>query len=129
MSSRIHTAIVGHWDFPGGLLTAAERIVGKQEDVVPISNDNLGVEDLIRRLEKELDLADENLYIFVDLVGGSCFTACRALMGKHPEWVFIAGVSLPMLVTYLNYRARLGSEELLRKTLESGRHGMEQFCV
>ena len=101
MSSRINTAIVGHWDFPGGLLTAAERIVGKQEDVVTVSNDNLGVADVIQLLEQELDSADDEVYVFVDIVGSSCFNASRSLLPAHQRWVLIAGVSLPMLVTYL----------------------------
>lgn len=127
MSSRIHTAIVGHGTFPQGLLSAAEQITGKQEGVVTVSNQGLGTAELTKKLEEVLTEADNAVYVFIDLAGGSCFTACRALMRKHPEWVFITGVGLPMLVTCLNYRARLAGEALIAKTLEAGRRGMERF--
>lgn len=127
MSSRIHTAIVGHGTFPQGLLAAVEQIAGKQEGVVTVSNQGLGTAELTKKLEEVLTEEDNAVYVFIDLAGGSCFTACRALMRKHPEWVLIAGVGLPMFVTYLNYRERLAGEELVAKILEAGRRGMEQF--
>jgi mannose/fructose-specific phosphotransferase system component IIA len=118
---------VGHGAFPQGLLSAVEQIAGKQEGVVTVSNQGLGTTELAKKLEEVLIEADNAVYVFIDLAGSSCFNACRALMRKHPEWVFIAGVGLPMLVTYLNYRTRLAGKALIAKTLEAGRRGMERF--
>ena len=129
MSSRIHTVIVGHGSFPQGLLSAAERIVGKQESVTTVSNLGLGTTELIEKLKKGLTETFNGVYVFIDLVGGSCFTACRELAPQHRDWVFIAGVNLPMLVTYLSYRNRLSGEELLRKTLDAGQRGIQECGV
>lgn len=68
-------------------------------------------------------------YIYIDLVGDSCFTACRALMPDCPKWVFIAGINLPMLVTYLSYRQRLSGEALVQKTPQAGQRGIKQSCT
>jgi PTS system mannose-specific IIA component len=127
LSNRIHTLIVGHGSFPQGLLSAAERIVGKQEGVAAVSNHGLGTTELIEKLKKGSTETQDGVYVFIDLVGGSCFTACRELALERRGWVFIAGVNLPMLVTYLSYRNRLSADALLQKTLEAGRRGMEKF--
>lgn len=119
--------IVGHGDFPQGLFSAAEKIVGKQGGVEIVSNAGLDVTSLIAEINSKLESPERRIFVFVDLIGGSCFTACRALVPKHPDWVFIAGVNLPMLVTYLSYRTRLSGEELLCKTLEAGIRGIKEF--
>lgn len=123
----IHTVIVGHADFPRGILSAAERIVGKQEGITVVSNHGLGASELAGKIEAELGECVGGLYVFVDLVGGSCFNACRSLLPRCPKWVLISGVNLPMIVTYLSYRTRLAGDELLAKTLEAGRRGMAKF--
>jgi len=41
--------------------------------------------------------------------------------------VFIAGVNLSMLVTYLSYRSKLSGKELVKKTLEAGQRGIQNF--
>lgn len=120
-------AVVGHGDFPKGLLSAAERIVGKQEGIVTISNEGLGTEELTRLVRTELDGVTSRIFVFVDLKGGSTYNVCRELMSSHKDWVLIAGVNLPMMLTFLSYRQKLNQEELLGKVLEAGRRGMEKF--
>jgi len=129
LSKTVHTLIVGHGDFPEGLVSAAERIVGTQEGVRVISNKSLDITGLTMKIREELGSCDGEVYVFVDLLGGSCFTACRLLMPEHPHWVCIAGVNLPMLVTYLSYRTRLSGEALLRKTLEAAKRGIEILAL
>jgi len=129
LSSRIHTLIAGHGSFSQGLLAAAEKIVGKQEGVACISNDSMGLADIVEKIKRVLTKANNRVYVFIDLLGGSCFTACSALTSENHSAVFIAGVNLPMLVTYLSYRERLSGEDLLRKTLEAGQRGIERICM
>lgn len=129
MNNGYHAAIIGHALFPQGLLSAAESIVGKQDGVITISNENLGGEDLVGFIEKKLAGCKGSLYIFVDLVGGSTFNACRMLLPVNKEWKLLAGVNLPMLVTYLSYRTRLTGDALFDKTLEAGRRGMDMSCI
>ncbi len=127
MSGCIHTVIAGHGSFPQGLLSAAERIAGRQEGVVIISNDELSAPAFQEKLKQGLTGANNGVYIFIDIAGGSCFTAARSLIPSHPDLVFITGVNLSMLVTYLSYRTRLSGEELLRKTIEAGQRGIQNF--
>lgn len=65
MSSRIHTAIVGHGTFAQGFLSAAEQITGKQEGVVTVSNQGLGTAELAEKLEEVLTEADNAVYVFI----------------------------------------------------------------
>lgn len=127
MSGCVHTVIAGHGSFPQGLLSAAERIVGRQEGVVTISNDELSVQALQEKLKQGLTGVHNRVYIFIDIAGGSCFTAARSLIPSHPDLVFIAGVNLSMLVTYLSYRSKLSGKELVKKTLEAGQRGIQNF--
>lgn len=128
MSSKPHTVIVGHGHFPQGLLEAAQGIVGAaDEGVITISNQGLGLDDLVKRLQTGLDSDTQEVFIFVDLVGGSCFNACRTALVGHPNWVLISGVNLPMIITYLSYRGRLEGEELIGKVLQAGRRGLARF--
>jgi mannose/fructose/sorbose-specific phosphotransferase system IIA component len=119
-----HTIIVGHGSFPQGLLTAAEKILGKQEDILAVSNHGMGVQELSEKLRKGLTGTNNRVYVFIDLIGGSCFTSCRMLTPDHPDLVLISGVNLPMLVTYLTYRNRLSNKDLLAKILEAGCRGI-----
>ncbi len=124
-ASTVHALIVGHGEYPHGLLSAAESIVGKQEGVAVISNRGLGSEELQEKIEAEFGECADGLFVFVDLVGGSCFNACRNLLPRCPGWVLISGANLPMIVTYLSYRNRLAGGALLEKTLEAGRRGID----
>lgn len=126
VSRSLHAVIVGHGSFPQGILTAAEKIVGKQEGILAISNHRLGIEELAAKLREGLTEANNRVYVFIDLVGGSCFASCRMLAPEYPDLVLVSGVNLPMLVTYLTYRTRLSDEDLLAKTLEAGCRGIGQ---
>ncbi|NLI97305.1 PTS mannose transporter subunit IID [bacterium] len=127
MNRLIHAVIIGHAKFAQGMLSAAESIVGRQEGVIAVSNEGLGELEMVRSIEEKLDSYEGDLYVFVDLFGGSSFNACRQLKQKHKGWRLVSGVNLPMLVTYLTYRTRLKGSQLLSKTLESGKRGMEKF--
>jgi mannose/fructose-specific phosphotransferase system component IIA len=74
LSSRIHTAIVGHGTSPQGLLSAAEQIAGKQEGVVTVSNQGLRKAELTEKLEEVLTEADNGVYVFISKLSRA---ACR----------------------------------------------------
>jgi len=123
----IHTAIVGHGIFSQGLLSALEEIIGKQTGVEVISNRKLSAEALSGLISKKLVGAKKGLFVFVDLLGGSCFNVCRSMQKTHGDWIVIAGVNLSMLVTYFNYRLKLSGKELAEKTLKAGMRGIASF--
>ncbi|HET7564763.1 MAG TPA: hypothetical protein VFJ96_07195 [Gemmatimonadaceae bacterium] len=99
--SDTHTAIVvGHSDFATGIIGAVERITGRGDRFVPMSNAGLSAEDIEHRL-RELVAEHHAEVIFTDLAAGSCsIAACRLARGRD-DLLVVTGVNLPTLLAYV----------------------------
>nr|5IM4_F Chain F, Phosphotransferase system, mannose/fructose-specific component IIA [Caldanaerobacter subterraneus subsp. tengcongensis MB4]5IM4_G Chain G, Phosphotransferase system, mannose/fructose-specific component IIA [Caldanaerobacter subterraneus subsp. tengcongensis MB4]5IM4_H Chain H, Phosphotransferase system, mannose/fructose-specific component IIA [Caldanaerobacter subterraneus subsp. tengcongensis MB4]5IM4_I Chain I, Phosphotransferase system, mannose/fructose-specific component IIA [Cal len=120
--------IITHGDFGKGLLSGAEVIIGKQENVHTVGL-NLG--DNIEKVAKEVmriiiaKLAeDKEIIIVVDLFGGSPFNIALEMM-KTFDVKVITGINMPMLVELLTSINVYDTTELLENISKIGKDGIK----
>jgi PTS system mannose-specific IIA component len=123
----IRAVLVTHGRLGAELLRACETILGPQEGVEILSNEGCSLDDLAGDLASRLPEGGERVYMFVDLLGGSCTLACQEVRRTHPEVVCYSGVNLPMILEFLYYRDRVPAQELEARLLEKGRAGIQRL--
>jgi mannose PTS system EIIA component len=117
--------ILTHGNLATSLKDTVEQMMGKQVGMMIISNQGKDPEGLLSRLEELVSKSkSKEIFLFVDLYGGSCWQAAKKFSSKRGDVVLITGVNLPMLVQFLSKRERLDKFELLEKVVESGKGGI-----
>jgi mannose/fructose-specific phosphotransferase system component IIA len=126
--NTIVTFIIAHEDFSSALLHTVEKILGPQKGVFTFSNQQDALPVLSRKILKLLkEQQVEKVVIFVDLKGGSCWNLAGMLCHEHPQAVAIAGVNVPMLVSYFHYRDELPFSDLIDKVILDGSQGISRL--
>ena len=121
--SRLPALLVTHGHVGDALLEAAERIVGKLEDVSVLSNDGLSRDTLTAAVsERVRKFGAQGGLLFVDVAGGSCaqaalLVAAREAPGPTPV---LCGVNLPMLLDFSHHRDTLDARALAERLREKG---------
>lgn len=119
----IGLVVVSHGRFAEELLSAAEHVVGPQENVCSVS---IGPDDdMERRRQDILDAAlrvdsGSGVIILTDMFGGTPSNLAISVMEKAGAEV-IAGVNLPMLIRLASARSEGGLEEAVKSAYEAGR--------
>jgi len=123
--NSIVTFIIAHEDFSSALLRTVEKILGPQKQVFTFSNQQDDLPVLVQRMITIIKKQQaENVVVFVDLKGGSCWNLTGMLHHQYPQLVAIAGVNVPMLVSFFNYQDDLPFEDLINKTILDGGKGI-----
>lgn len=109
-------------------LTAAEHVVGPQENVQPVClgwNDGVvDCGDQIRAAIAKVDTGD-GVVILADMLGGTpCNLATAALDG--PNVAVIAGLNLPMLLKLLTSRSGGDLSAIATAVTETGRKHIQR---
>ncbi|MDF9825873.1 mannose/fructose/sorbose-specific phosphotransferase system IIA component [Breznakia sp. PF5-3] len=106
--------IITHADFASGLKNAVEMISGKQEKLVAIKLlEGEGLPDVVTRIKtvkKELEV--DEAVLFVDMFGATPFNSASVVCAESDDPV-VAGVNLPLLLTFVLNREHMTKEELL----------------
>lgn len=129
----IKIVLITHGNFGQELITSAEMIVGKQDEVSSISiNASDRLVDLEVALKKVIQNAeDANFLILTDMAGGSTCQVCLPLC-QSPNIAVVSGVNLYMLLSALTNRKRLNLPELAQKVINDGKRSIEdiksRFC-
>ena len=120
--------LVTHAALGEELLRTAEGILGPQSDIVVISNAGTSLETLSEKVDSAIAVHREGvIFLFVDLVGGSCSQACLRIRHRHPDTVVFSGVNLPMFLEFLYHRGRVTVTELSERLLAKGREGIQRI--
>jgi PTS system mannose-specific IIA component len=119
--------LITHGLLGGELIRAAETILGKQEGLAALSNREVSLESLEERVRAVVGAGEDPVYLFVDVLGGSCCHAALLLAKRDPRIRVIAGVNLPMLLEFLHHRGRVGEAELEARILQRGREGIRRL--
>jgi len=124
----IQALILAHGQLAEGLLGAVEALAGPQQGVRALSNSGCDLPSIVERAaEAAGTLPAGPLVIFVDLPGGSCNQAGRALLKDHPEWRLVTGVNVPMLVNFFQNRERLALDEVVALMVSRARDGVKSY--
>ena len=117
--------ILSHGNLGNCLKNTVEQMMGKQPGMMVISNRGKDIESLLSKLEGLFSKRkSKEVFLFVDLYGGSCWQAAKRFGSKRDDVVLITGVNLPMLVQFFSKREKLNKFELLEKVVESGKGGI-----
>jgi mannose/fructose-specific phosphotransferase system component IIA len=126
--NSILTFIIAHEDFAAAILRTVEKVLGPQAGVFTFSNQQDSLAILAKKInEKIKEQPADRVVAFVDLKGGSCWNLAGMLHKAMPQMVTIAGVNLPMLVSYFNYRQELPFDDLINKVMTDGTRGIARF--
>ncbi len=115
--------IVTHGNLAIELISVAEHVVGKQNDLVPVC---IGPEDDIERRRNEIIAAvgsadkGQGVAILTDMFGGTPSNLAISVM-KPGKVEVIAGVNVPMLIKLLSLRNGPGLLEAVMGAQEAGR--------
>jgi len=129
----IKIVVITHGNFGQELISSAEMIVGKQEELVAIS---IGASDRLIDLEQALEKimgnsAGKDFLILTDMAGGSTCHVCLPFC-QSPNVAVVSGVNLYMLLSALNNRSHRPLAELAEKVIGDGKRSIEdiksRFC-
>ena len=109
----VSIVLASHGSFAEGIKMSGQMIFGQQDDVVAVTlMPEMGPDDLRAKLLEAIGgLGDQDQVLFlVDLQGGTPWNQISLLLDEegHENWVAVAGLNLPMLVSA--YGARMGAE-------------------
>jgi mannose/fructose-specific phosphotransferase system component IIA len=123
----VRAVLVTHGALGGELVRTAEAILGRQEGVAIVSNEAVSLDGLVETL-RDAAGAPGPVVFLVDLLGGSCCHACRAVRAELGTNAFvITGVNLPMLLEFFYHRDRVTFAELQERLLRKGRDGVQSL--
>ncbi len=121
----VRAVLVTHGELGRELVRTVESIVGPQEEVHFVSNAGASLETLVARVREVIGENGGPAVLFVDLLGGSCGHACRALLAQETASAVVSGVNLPMLLDFFCNRGRVPFDELKQRILQKGRDGVQ----
>jgi mannose/fructose-specific phosphotransferase system component IIA len=118
--------ILAHEDLAFALKNTVEKITGSQHNIFPYSNKVESLPIIVEKISAQMDnLNSEIIFIFVDLVGGSCWSLANMIQKKYPDIFVIGGVNLPMLFSLIINYDSLAAEELINKITEDSKKGIK----
>jgi len=102
MSEPLRGVVVSHADLAQALVDAVEKITGRRDGLLAVSNEGCS-RDALEALVAEA-IGDTPAVVFVDLPSGSCLQASAHYLQTHENVAVVAGVNLAMLVDFLYHR-------------------------
>ena len=116
--------LVTHGDLGEALLRSAHYIYTVEAPVEVLSNTTLDLAGLRTAIERWIDAVGEPSLVMVDFGGGSCGIAARAAAKGRPQVRLVAGVNLPMVLTFLSSHAQLDPDDLVSKMVDRALHAV-----
>jgi mannose/fructose-specific phosphotransferase system component IIA len=118
--------ILAHEDFAESLKSTAEKITGSQPNIFPYSNKIDSLQIIFKKINEQLAIMQSHkIYVFVDLIGGSCWSLANMIVKEHPEIIVIGGVNLPLVISFINNQEKLETESLTQKIIEDSKKGIK----
>ena len=114
--------IATHGSFAGGICTSLEMIAGKNENIYLIE----GYTENSRPVDVQLDSvmesisADDELFIFTDLMGGSITNQLMKLATKKNVFL-VSGLNLPLLLEIILAGEDIPAEDLIESAITNAR--------
>jgi PTS system mannose-specific IIA component len=126
----IDIIIACHGDTATGLLSAAEMICGKQENVITLSlKPGMAAESFGSLLKETVDsLNSKNeIIIFTDLMGGTPSNQALKYFLNNDRIQIVTGVNLPMLIEAIFSSSTTNVEEVVELCTYNGINGIKNL--
>ena len=130
----IDVIVVTHSNVAGHLIEAAERVLGKQQDLIGL---NLHTDDSLINLTAKIadaigqccaqnpDQPIDGILVLTDLFGSTPTNASLAQIRRLNQPIeILTGVNLPMMISALTYRGKMNLKELAEKVMQDGQKGI-----
>jgi mannose/fructose/sorbose-specific phosphotransferase system IIA component len=128
MAETIAVFIIAHEDLAAALLQTAEKIIGPQENVFTYSNTKESLPLLAEKIKKQLqETPAQHVVFFVDMLGGSCWALANMVRKEYPTIAIIAGINLPMLLSFFTNWSELSFTALVKKVRDTGIRGIQSL--
>ena len=122
----INAFILAHEDFAESLKSTAEKIIGSQPNIFPYSNKIDSLQIMFKKINEQIAVLQSNrIYVFVDLIGGSCWSLTNMIAKEHPDIIVVGGVNLPMVISFIINHDKLETEPLTEKIIEDSKKGIK----
>ena len=119
----IHGMVIAHKKAGDALLYALEGIYGSFQNLQGLTNEGCSTKELVDIIREAFSFCLETeVFIFVDVYGGSCWRAAK--LAKLPRCHILSGFNLPMLLSFLNKRDAISFEELSSVMEIDGKRGI-----
>jgi len=119
------TFIVTHEQMALCLQRATEKILGEQKNLFPYTNLEDSLPVLAEKIKKNIEeVKPDQIVFFVDLAGGSCWNLANMIHKQHHNSTIIAGVNMPMLISYFTNLNEFPFNELIEKVIKDGSRGI-----
>jgi PTS system mannose-specific IIA component len=119
------TFILTHEKMAICLQRAVEKILGKQKHLYPYTNLKDSLPVLAEKINQNIaDIQPQQIVCFVDLAGGSCWNLANLIRKQHQQTHIVAGVNLPMLVSYFMNLNEVEFQDLMDKVVKDGSRGI-----
>jgi PTS system mannose-specific IIA component/fructoselysine and glucoselysine-specific PTS system IIA component len=125
MSKNALSFVITHGNLAEALVEVSNLLTSPSVETYTYSNSVKSLDDLSAEISGIIEQHNpDNLVFFVDLMGGSCWMLINRLKQKYPHARLLAGVNIPMLISFqINY-SNLSWDELMEKTLSDGKKGI-----
>ena len=101
--------IVCHSTLAQSLFSVVTSIMGHTDQLVAFSNEDKSLDTLKDEIQTYIDEQHiSKVVFFVDLKGGSCWSASRQILQKI-DAVAISGINVPMLINFLSKKDNYSS--------------------
>jgi len=125
MNSNVFAAIITHGELACALANVAENLMTSEITLHCYSTKILSSEEIINQLEKKItQQKPEKVLLFVDLVGGGCWIIANKIKKNNEHINVLAGVNVPMIVSFLINFKRLEWPSLLEKITADAQKGI-----
>lgn len=121
--------LASHGNLAAGMLSSAEMILGKQENISVICAYLDGEDDVSPRIKKFMDSMspDDSWLIITDLFGGSVNNEFVKYI-SNPQIRIVAGMNLPLVITAMSIADVKNNALEVEKELEEIADSTINFC-
>jgi len=112
--------VTGHGHFPQGIVSAVAQITGLGDQLVALSNIDLGRDEIEAAVRSALDAHGLSV-VFTDLPGGSATLAVRRVMRDRPELTLVTGTNLATLIDFVFCDHGTPAADAARHAADKGR--------
>jgi mannose/fructose-specific phosphotransferase system component IIA len=125
MNEQTLGCLITHGTLACSLKQVCDKLIKPAADIHCFSNQEVTLEEIEAHIKALIEEAKpQQVIIFVDLVGGSCWFSANRLKQEFPHLVIVGGVNVPMLVSFHMNLQRLEWEALIEKILNDAQKGV-----
>ena len=125
MSPSHYVAIITHGNLGCEIKQVIEKLVHPLDHVHCFSNQVDSLDILEQKILTAVSKCKpEHVLLIADLMGGSCWLLANRLKRNIPEAAVIAGINIPLIISYHMNHENLEWDELITKIIEDAKKGI-----